>query len=66
MFDSLENQAHPCTTPGCTRIAGFDDEPWCFECSPDSRAPGVPGYSYAARHAAPAPAGHNINKCTCH
>lgn len=26
---------HRCITQGCTKIVEFDDEPWCFEHSPD-------------------------------
>lgn len=60
----LDNQPHPCVTPGCTTTVPYDDEPWCFTHSPDSGS-AVPGYSYAAGHIAPEP-GHNISTCTCH
>lgn len=40
---------HPCAVDGCKRYVKFDDEPACFEHSPDSGS-NLPGYS--AREAA--------------
>lgn len=41
---------HPCVTPGCDSLVAYDDEPRCFEHSPDSGS-SVPGYSYRADQA---------------
>lgn len=35
---------HQCETAGCTRIVDYDDEPRCFQHSPDSGS-AVAGYS---------------------
>lgn len=43
------NSAHPCERQGCTSVVEFDDEPCCFEHSPDSGS-SVPGYSYKRTH----------------
>lgn len=40
---------HECITPSCEKIVQFDDEPWCFEHSPDEGS-SLAGYS--ARRAA--------------
>lgn len=47
--DIFKDQSHPCVTPGCEHIVPYDDEPWCFEHSPDSGS-AVRGYSYKATH----------------
>ncbi len=35
---------HPCATPGCETPSEYDDEPWCFEHSPNSGS-SLAGYS---------------------
>lgn len=47
----FEQAPHPCTHPGgCTRTVEFDDEPFCFEHSPDEGS-SVTGYSFRAEAA---------------
>lgn len=48
MFEA-DDQTHPCEMGGCTNTVGFDDEPYCFEHSPDSGSTLV-GYSYKRNH----------------
>jgi hypothetical protein len=48
-FDAYADESHPCVNPWCDNTVAYDDEPMCFEHSPDSGS-SVPGYSYAARH----------------
>ena len=40
---------HPCVVDGCSTTVPYDDEPWCFEHSPNSGS-AVPGYSWAREH----------------
>jgi hypothetical protein len=47
---SLE-QPHPCEHRGCPHTVAYDDEPWCFEHSPNEGSY-VPGYSWSGRHLA--------------
>lgn len=47
MSDSDYN-SHPCESPGCKTPVIYDDEPFCFEHSPDSGSH-VSGYSYTER-----------------
>lgn len=35
---------HQCTEPGCQITVAYDDEPWCFQHSPDEGS-SVVGYS---------------------
>lgn len=44
-----EKEAHPCEKNGCKNIVMYDDEPYCFDHSPDSGST-VNGYSYKAEH----------------
>lgn len=44
-MDYQENESHPCEEEGCGEIVIYDDEPFCFQHSPDSGS-NVPGYSY--------------------
>jgi len=49
--DSLDHIfVHECIGPGCVTLVEYDDEPWCFSCSPDEGS-SVRGYS-ARREAA--------------
>lgn len=48
--EALPDLSHPCEQAGCTRTVPYDDEPYCFEHSPDSGSY-VSGYSYARAHA---------------
>lgn len=41
----LEDQAHPCTVFGCKNIVPYDDEPKCYEHSPEGGS-FVENYSY--------------------
>jgi len=45
----FEDESHPCERTGCKAVVPYDDEPYCFEHSPDSGS-NVPGYSYRASH----------------
>lgn len=45
-----EYDTHPCEHAGCNLTVPFDDEPYCFEHSPDSGS-WLAGYSYKAKHA---------------
>lgn len=47
---------HKCIVSDCSRTVEFDDEPWCFEHSPDSGS-SLRGYS-ARRAAENAPVEH--------
>lgn len=49
MDDAMDYDNHPCETPNCDYIVGYDDEPFCFTHSPDSGS-SLPGYSYKAMH----------------
>ncbi len=40
-----DDESHPCVTPGCRNIVPYDDEPNCYDHSPDMGS-GVLGYSY--------------------
>ena len=40
-----EEQMHPCELGGCENIVPFDDEPYCYECSPNHGSVMI-GYSY--------------------
>lgn len=40
---------HPCENEGCLATVEFDDEPWCFNHSPDGGSD-VQGYSYKESH----------------
>ena len=42
-------EQHPCEYIGCKAIVAFDDEPYCFEHSPDSGSY-FSGYSYKETH----------------
>jgi hypothetical protein len=42
-----DNESHPCTHSDCTVTVPYDDEPFCFDHSPDHGST-VPGYSYKA------------------
>lgn len=44
---AFEKGVHPCEMPKCREYVAFDDEPYCFEHSPDSGSY-FPGYSYEA------------------
>ncbi len=39
--------SHPCSSPGCTNIVTYDDEPCCYTHSSDDGS-FVKGYSYKA------------------
>lgn len=41
---------HDCEEPTCSKVVEFDDEPYCFEHSPDSGS-SVHGYSARERTA---------------
>lgn len=43
------DQSHPCETQPCSNVVPYDDEPDCFDHSPDSGSY-VIGYSYKAKH----------------
>lgn len=47
MNEAPVNDYHPCTTDGCPNVVPYDDEPKCFEHSPDSGSH-MRGYSYKA------------------
>lgn len=40
-----KNGSHPCERYGCKDLVGFDDEPFCFNHSPNSGS-SFHGYSY--------------------
>ena len=40
-----EDGSHQCETRGCDVLVQYDDEPYCFRCSPDSGSHLI-GYSY--------------------
>ena len=42
-------QRHPCEREGCSKSVPFDDEPFCFEHSPDEGS-SVRGYSYVEKY----------------
>lgn len=44
-----DDESHPCEQPGCRYLVPYDDEPYCFEHSPDSGSY-QPGYSYRQTH----------------
>jgi hypothetical protein len=46
---SDEDGSHPCDYEGCDNIVMYDDEPYCYEHSPDSGSSFI-GYSYKASH----------------
>lgn len=48
MFETDE-QTHPCEMGGCKNIVPFDDEPYCYDHSPNSGSMLV-GYSYKRNH----------------
>lgn len=41
--------SHPCEHPGCKNDVLYDDEPFCYDHSPDFGS-NVPGYSYKEKH----------------
>jgi hypothetical protein len=43
--EAFEHGVHPCERKGCRNYVAYDDEPYCFEHSPDSGGY-VPGYSW--------------------
>ncbi len=43
---AFEHGVHPCEHPNCREYVAFDDEPYCFEHSPDSGSQ-FPGYSWS-------------------
>lgn len=45
MPSAFEDGIHPCEEKNCREYVAYDDEPWCFEHSPDEGSH-VPGYSY--------------------
>lgn len=45
-----QDESHACEFQGCTKVVMYDDEPCCFEHSPDEGS-FLPGYSYRALHA---------------
>lgn len=45
----MKDESHPCEVPSCPMIVPFDDEPYCFNHSPDEGSHRV-GYSYKATH----------------
>lgn len=44
-LDDIEKESHPCIIEGCDKMVPYDDEPTCYDHSPDSGS-NVPGYSY--------------------
>jgi hypothetical protein len=40
---------HTCKSSGCTRVVTYDDEPYCFEHSPDEGS-SRPGFSARREH----------------
>lgn len=42
-----DDGSHACETPGCKKVVPYDDEPYCFDHSPDSGSFMV-DYSYKA------------------
>ena len=46
---SDEDGSHPCDYETCDNIVMYDDEPYCYEHSPDSGSSFF-GYSYKAKH----------------
>jgi hypothetical protein len=49
IFADNDGEAHPCDAAGCHLTVPFDDEPFCYQHSPDSGS-SVPGYSYRSTH----------------
>lgn len=49
MNDRFGFDTHPCAHPSCNQVVAFDDEPFCFEHSPDSGSHNK-GYSYKKSH----------------
>jgi hypothetical protein len=47
--EAFGDGAHPCEYPDCWNYVAYDDEPYCFEHSPDTGS-NVPGYSYKNSH----------------
>lgn len=44
-MSGFQNESHPCVFPNCEAVVEYDDEPYCFEHSPDIGS-NVLGYSY--------------------
>lgn len=50
IFDgTFGSQPHPCEMSGCDKMVPYDDEPYCFDHSPDEGSH-VMGYSYIKAH----------------
>lgn len=45
MAEAFEHGVHPCERKNCRNYVAYDDEPYCFEHSPESGSH-VPGYSW--------------------
>lgn len=46
---SNEDGSHPCEDDTCELLVPFDDEPYCFDHSPDSGSHFI-GYSYKEKY----------------
>ena len=50
LADIFDQTPHPCEHPGCPHTVPYDDEPYCFDHTPDDSSGYQPGYSYKRNH----------------